>query len=252
MFGRKSIFDGIEISIDNQSGLEMPVRIYRSEMIISYFESDLEPLRALMPHQKMHPIKRGNHKSVVAVIQTYCNHASIPPFKSVALAIPVTLGRWPAPSYLPLLFEESWLNKGFYIHREAVTSSEAYEARTEIWGYPEFLAEINTQMLDAHTQELEVSEEERIMTLRTHRPEYVTEYPKDLKFYSIKQNIVCENVFRTEASIASDRDPVSSTLVFGKHPLGEQFKAMNIGPYCLETRFFLEMKAVSPYPRYLD
>lgn len=252
MFARKGIFDGLELTQDNQSGLEMPVRIYRSEMVVSYFEADLEPLKALMPHNRMHPIRRGSHKSAIAVIQTVCNHASIPPYRSVALAIPVTLGKWPAPSYLPLLFEESWLNKGFYIHREAVTTSEAFEARTEIWGYPEFLAEINHVMLDEKTQELEVVEEERVLTLRTRRPDYVREYPKDVKFYSIKQNIVCENLIKTEASIESAKGADSSMIVFGNHPLGAQFKAMNIGPYCLETRFFLDMKAVWPYPKYLD
>lgn len=252
MFGRKSIFDGIETTLDNQSGIEMPVRIYRSEMIVSYFEADLDTLRPLIPHPKIHPIRRGSHKSVLAVIQTYCSHASIPPYKSVSLAIPVTLGKWPAPSYLPLLFEESWLNKGFYIYREGITTSEAYETRTEIWGYPVFLAEIENQMVDESTQEVELSEEERILTLRIKRPKYVREYPKDVKFYSIKQNVVCENILRTESSIESNRAPDSSMIVFGKHPLGQQLKSMNIGPHALETRYFLDMKAISPYPEYLD
>lgn len=252
MFGRTGIFDGLEITLDNQSGIEMPVRIYRSEMIISYFEADLASLKALIPHERMHPIRRGSHRSVVAVIQTICNHASIPPFQAIALAIPVTIGKWPAPSYLPLWFEESWMNKGFYIHKEAVSSSEAFETRTEIWGYPEFLADINYHMLDERTQEVEVLEEERIFNLRVRRPQYVKEYPKDLKMYSIKQNIVCENQFRTEASIDSTRDPNASIIVFGKHPLGQQFKSMGVGPYALETRYFLDMKAVCPYPDYLD
>ena len=252
MFGHKSIFEGIEISLDSQSGIEMPVRVYRSEMIVSYFEADLDALRALVPHEKIHPVRRGHQKSVLAIIQTYCNHASIPPYKSVSLAIPVTLGKRPAPSYLPLLFEESWMNKGFYIHKEAITTSEAFEARTEIWGYPVFLAEIENQMLDEQTQEVDVSEEERIFTLRCRRPKYVREYPKDVKFFSIKQNVVCENMLRTESSIESQRDPDASMIVFGPHPLGQQLKSMNIGPYSLETRYFLDMKAVSPYPKYLD
>lgn len=238
--------------MDNQSGIEMPVRLYRSEMFISYFEAYLEPLLALMPHAKVHPIRRGNQRSVVAVIQLFCNHASIPPFQSVALAIPVTLGKWPAPSYLPLLFEESWLNKGFYIHREAVSTSEAFEARTEIWGYPEFLGEIKTQMVENDIQETEVSEEERIFTIRMRRPKYVKEYPKDIKFYSVKQNIVCESHVQIEAAQDSSRHPQSSMIVFGRHPLGRQFQDIIIGHHCLETRYFLDMKAVCPYPSYLD
>ena len=252
MFGHKGIFTGIEITQDSQSGIEMPVRFYRSEMFISYFEADLEPLLALMPHPRIHPIRRGHHQSVVAVIQTFCNHASIPPYQSVALAIPVTLGKWPAPAYLPLLFEESWFNKGFYIHREAVNSSEAYEARTEIWGFPEFLAEIKTQMTNARFQETEVNEEERIMALRVRRPQYVKEFPKDIKFYSVKQNIVCECVMRIEASQDSSLDANSSQIVFGKHPLGRQFQDIVSNPFALETRYMLDMKAVCSYPTYLD
>jgi hypothetical protein len=252
MFGNKGLFSGVEISIDGQSGIEMPIRFYRSEMILSYFEADLDPLLALMPHAKVHPIRRGNRKSVVVVIQTYCNHASIPPYQSVALAIPVTLGKWPAPSYLPLLFEESWMNKGFYIHREAVTTSDAFEARTEIWGFPEFLADIQTQMVDSQFQETQVTEEERILTLRVKRPQYVKEYPKNIKFYSIKQNIVCESMMHIEAGQDSSRHPGSSMIVFGKHPLGRQFQEMGIGPHSLETRYLLDMKAICPYPTYLD
>ncbi len=252
MFGRKGIFDNLETSLDNQSGIEMPVRFYRAEMFISYFEANLDLLKALVPHERMHPIRRSSGISVVAIIQTYCNHGSIPPFKSVAIAIPVTIGKRPAPSYLPLLFEESWANKGYYIHKEAITSSEAYEVQTEIWGYPEFLAEINHQMIDERVQEVEVSEEERLFTLRVRRPEYVKEYPKELKYYSIKQNVVCENRVMIECSHDSNRDPSASMIVFGKHPLGQQLKSMGIGPHALETRYFLDMKAVYPYPNYLD
>lgn len=252
MFGHKGMFNSVDLSTDSQSGIEMPVRFYRSEMIFSYFEADLDPLLALMPHSKVHPIRRGNRKSVVVFIQTYCNHASIPPYQSVALAIPVTLGKWPAPSYLPLLFEESWLNKGFYIHREAVTTSEAFEARTELWGFPEFLADIQTQMVDDKIQETVVTEEERIFTLRIRRPQYVKEYPKDIKFYSIKQNIVCESVMYTEGGQDSSRNPTASMILFGRHPLGRQFQDMGIGPHSLETRYLLDMKAVCPYPTYLD
>lgn len=252
MFGYKGVFDGITTSLDSQSGIEMPIRFYRAEMIVSYFEAALDPLLALMPHPRLHPIRRGQRKSVVALIQTFCNHASIPPYQSLAFAIPVTVGKWPAPSYLPLLFEESWLNKGFYIHREAVSTSEAYEARTEIWGYPLFLGDINTQMVEPRVRETEVVEEERILSLRTRQPEYVREYPKDIRFYSIKQNIVCENIMRTESGQESSRDPQASIVVFGKHPLGQQFKNMGIGPHSLETRFYQDLKAVSPYPVYLD
>lgn len=252
MFGHKGIFTDIDISLDSQSGLEMPVRFYRSEMIISYFDAEIEPLLALMPHPKMHPIRRGNRKSAVAIIQTFCNHASIPPYQSVGLAIPVTLGKWPAPSYLPLLFEESWLNKGFYVHREAISTSEAFEARTELWGFPEFLAEIQTQMVDENFQETNVIEEEHLFTLRVRRPKYVKEYPKNIKFYTIKQNIICESIMHIEAGQDSSLDAQSSMIAFGKHPLGRQFQAMGIGPHSLETRYYLDMKAVCPYPSYLD
>ncbi len=252
MFGRNGIFDNLEVSLDNQSGIEMPLRIYRSEMILSYFEADLEPIKAWIPHERIHPIRRGGKKSVICIIQTYCNHASIPPFKSVAIAVPVTIGKRPAPSYLPLLFEESWMNKGYYIHQEAVDSSEAFEARTEIWGYPEFLAEIDNKMINDNVQETEVSEEERLFTLRVKRPDYVKDYDKTLKLYSIKQNVVCENQFLIESGHDSNRHPNSSVIVFGNHPIGQQLKSMNMGPHALETRYFLDMKAVLPYPEYLD
>lgn len=252
MFKRKSIFEDLQISTDGQSGIEMPMRYYRSEMIVSYFECDLAPLLPLMPHERVHPIRRGNHKSAVALIQTMVHHASVPPFRSLALAIPVTLGKWPAPSYLPLWFEESWGNKGFYLHKEGVSSSEAFEARTELWGYPEFLAEINQQMLDSRIQETELIEEERILTLRVKRPDYVRSHEKELKFYAIKQNIVCENKMTIACSLTSSRAPDASLVVFGKHPVGAQFKAMNIGPYSLETWYYFDMQAILPYPDYLD
>lgn len=253
LFQRRGIFDGIDVTMDGQSGLEMPVRYYRSQMIISYFEADLDPLKALMPHERLHPIRRSSGKSVIAIIQTYCNHASIPPFTSVAIAVPVTLGKWPAPSYLPLLFEESWLNKGFFIYQEAISSSEAYEAKTELWGYPEFLAEINNEKVDSGTRELEVVEEERILAMRVRIPNYTAyETPKDIKMYSVKQNIVCENLIRTESNQHSSRNPEDSMIIFGPHQLGQQLKSMHIGPHCLETRYFSELKAVCPYPEYLD
>lgn len=252
MFKRKGIFEDLQISTDGQSGIEMPVRYYRSEMIVSYFECDLAPLLPLMPHERVHPVRRGNQKSAIALIQTVVHHASIPPFRSLALAIPVTLGKWPAPSYLPLWFEESWRNKGFYLHKEGVSSDEAFEARTELWGYPEFLAEINQKMLDTRVQETELLEEERILTLRVKRPEYVRPHEKEVKFYAIKQNIVCENKMQIECSLASSRAPDASMVIFGKHPIGAHFKSMNIGPYSLETWYYFDMQAVLPYPDYLN
>ncbi|PIQ24320.1 hypothetical protein COW36_24005 [bacterium (Candidatus Blackallbacteria) CG17_big_fil_post_rev_8_21_14_2_50_48_46] len=252
MSRHKSIFEDLQVTTDGQSGIEMPIRLYRSEIVVSYFECGLEPLLPMMPHERVHPVRRGNNRSALAMIQTHVQHGSIPPYRSVAIAIPVTLGKWPAPSYLPLWFEESWGNKGFYIYKEGVSSSEAFEARTEIWGYPIFLAEINHQMLDPRTQETELIEEERILTLRVKRPEYVREQDKELKFYSIKQNIVCENKVKMQCSLTSSRSPEASMVVFGKHPVGAQLKSMGIGPYSLETFYYFDAQAILPYPDYLD
>ena len=89
MFGKKGIFDNLETSLDNQSGIEMPVRFYRAEMFISYFEANLELLKALIPHERMHPIRRSSGVSVIAIIQTYCNHGSNPPFIFIKKQSPV-------------------------------------------------------------------------------------------------------------------------------------------------------------------
>jgi hypothetical protein len=252
MFKRKSIFENLQLVTDAQSGIEMPMRFYRSEMILSYFECDLEPLLPLMPHPRMHPIRRGNRKSALAIIQTQVLHASIQPYRSVSLAIPVTLGKWPAPSYLPLWFEESWGNKGFYLYKEGLSGSDSFEARTEIWGYPVFLAEIQQEMLESGVQETELREEERILTVRIKRPEYVHASERELKFYSVKQNIVCENKFKMECSLASSRAPDASLVIFGKHPIGAQLKSMNVGPHSLETWYYFDMQALQFAPEYLD
>ena len=74
------------------------------EAIVSYFESDLEPLLPLIPHERIHPIRRGGKKSVVAIVFSNVNHGSIPPYRSASIAIPVTIGKSPAPSFLPLWF----------------------------------------------------------------------------------------------------------------------------------------------------
>lgn len=248
----KGIFDGIEVETDAQSGIEMPVRFYRSEMIISYFEADLEPLKPLIPHERVHPIRRGGKKSVVAIVFTNVSHGSIPPYRSAAIAIPVTIGKFPAPSFLPLWFEESWGNKGFYIHNEFITTSEAYETRTEIWGYPDVLAEVEVDMVGDDTMEIEVAEEERIFAMRIQRPTYTREKNRKLKFYSIKQNVVCENEFLVEAGQDYSLNANSTLLLWGNHSIGRQFQAMNVGPNALETRYYLDMKSVQPYPDYLE
>jgi hypothetical protein len=252
MFRSKGIFEGIEIFTDSNSGVEMPVRYYRAEMIASLFEADLESLLPLMPHPRMHPVRRGNHKSAISIIQTVCNHGSLPPYRSVAIAVPVTIGKWPAPSYLPLLFEESWPNKGLFIYKEAVNTGDSFSAMTEVWGYPTMLTEVNHDMVDDNYLETTVTEEEKILTIRIRRPGYVREERKDLMLYSVKQGYVCENIVRTESSEDFSRRPDSSVIVFGKHPLGQQLKAMGVGPYCLATRSMLDLKSVRLSPRYLE
>lgn len=48
-------------------------------------------------------------------------------------------------------------------------------------------------------------EEERILTVRSKRPEYVRQTDREVKFYSIKQNIVCENKIKLECSLTLPR-----------------------------------------------
>lgn len=246
LFKKKGLFEGLHPSIHPATGLEIPVRYYIAEMVMSYFDADLETLRAWVPSASLHPIKQNSKTGILCIISTQCKHSSIGEFAAVTLAVPVTTGKKPAPAKMPLLFEQSWLNQGLYLYKEAITTSEAYRAGTDLWGYPDFLAEIKHKPFDKDHYEVTAIEEQRILSLKIKQPSYVREERSDIKIFTEKQTLIFESLWQVHANVSRSRKADDTWVFWGDHPIGSQLKALKVGPRSFETRYYMDMNMLKP------
>lgn len=246
LFKKKGLFEGLHPSIHPATGLEVPVRYYMAEMVMSYFEADFETVRAWVPSASLHPIRINSKTGILCIITTQCKHSSIGEFSAVALSVPVTTGKKPAPAKMPLIFEESWPNKGLFLYKEATTTSEAYRAATELWSHPEFLAEIKHKPFDENNYEVTVLEEQRILSLKIKQPSYVREERSDIKVFSEKQTLIFESTWQIHANVSRSRKPEDTMVFWGNHPIGSQLKTLKVGPLSFETRYYMDLNLLKP------
>jgi hypothetical protein len=125
--------------------VELPLRCFEaSTMIATYWASSVELQTHTPPELRVVEVLPG--KSIVGLACIDYKATTVGPYGEVGIAWPVVkaessslLARIPL---VPLLGSTMVPDMGWWVHALPVTTQEAMDAGTQVWGFPKFLATI--------------------------------------------------------------------------------------------------------------
>ena len=221
---RRDFFDWTgpsQQSVDVGFGdIALPIRYWRTDCFMALFSADLEAARALLPSQRLHPVRISPNRPLVSLDR-------------------------PAPPALPLAAGVFNGLSAFVAHLP-VTSRIARQAGRTVWGYPKFVADMDFD-LRPESQQVRLSEGGRdILTLNVRRSGNVLLEKAPLTTYTVKD----ERLIRTEVAmrghVATSLGPRSGSLALGDHPVAKEIAALGVGAKPLLTRTYLSHSAILP------
>ncbi len=245
---RRDFFDWTgpsQQSVDVGFGdIALPIRYWRTDCFMALFSADLEAARALLPSQRLHPVRISPNRAIVAIAAFNYLETSVGPYGEIALSPLVSLDR-PAPPALPLAAGVFNGLSAFVAHLP-VTSRIARQAGRTVWGYPKFVADMDFD-LRPESQQVRLSEGGRdILTLNVRRSGNVLLEKAPLTTYTVKD----ERLIRTEVAmrghVATSLGPRSGSLALGDHPVAKEIAALGVGAKPLLTRTYLSHSAILP------
>ena len=211
-----------------ERSIHCPEFYYDAMMLGAQFLAPTEQVKALLPSERIHPLRVVPWRSIVSVTAFEYRDSDIGPYNEVSIGIPFTLD-----AASPLF--TGTLRKGpeaprVYVHSLPVTTQIARDAGIDFAGYPKFVANIQFEeedgWLSCHLSEGETP----ILTLAARKPEAQPAPRCRMQPFTVRGG----HLLRSEM-IMSERDQAASTdgravrLELGDHPLAQELRALTLG-----------------------
>jgi hypothetical protein len=110
---------------------------------ISIFMCDYDKAQALLPHERMKPVKMTRGRSLVVFSSyEYKNVLGVAPYNEIAMTIPIMVDPKLNVPILPMI-TNGFKNFGYYVFSMPVNSLENQIRGRKIWGLPKVVEEID-------------------------------------------------------------------------------------------------------------
>ena len=225
---------------------DLPILYYRDDLFLLFFSADFGRVKALMPSDKLHPVKMPSGRAMIAVAAFNYLETSIGPYGEVGVVLPAVYGKRPPLPVVPGLLEASYPNFGVLVLHLPVTKIVARDAGRGEWGYPKFVADMRFVNTPEYHQ-LEMGEDgSNIMTMRVMKKGVALRDSKPLITYTVKDRKLIKT---TIPQIGMHRDaimPSDSFLKLGDHPVAKSLKELDISNKPVLSRYFVERSGILP------
>ncbi len=225
---------------------ELPILYFRDDCFASFHTADFNRVRALMPTDRLHPVRMPGGRALVGVAAFNYVDTSIGPYGEVGVIVPAVLGDsapWPV---LPGLMEARYPGFGNVVLHLPVTKVEARDAGRGEWGYTKFVSD----MRFAHTpeyQQCELSEGGRhILTLHVARRGMVTPDHQPLVTFSVRDGELIRTVIPQTGTMRNALWPTDSYLELGDHEVAGAIRELDVAPKPFMTRYYIERSGILP------
>lgn len=232
--------------IDTKSGpVDLPIKYYRDDSFMGLFSAAYEPVRALLPSNRLHPIRVPNGRVVVIIIAFHYWDTDLGPYGEVGIAIPCT-NKERCVSLLPLLAEGRFSGWGGFVLHLPVTSRVARDVGRSLWGYPKFVADMDF-VKDPAYQSVELWEEEKhILTLKVEQQGIILKDNRPLISYSVLNDKLIKTIVPVRSIYQLQLCPKFDALELGDHPVAQELKSLDLSTTAIATRCYLTRSAILP------
>lgn len=225
--------------------VELPIRYYRTDCFMAVFSADLDAVRAMMPSERLHPIRVSGGRAAVAVIAYNYLETGVGAYGEIGIAALATLDR-PAPMLMPALLESRYPGFGAYVAHLPVTTRVARQAGRLVWGYPKFVADMafdltpvqqRVEMREGGRDLLQLSVARRGRVITDNKPTVTfTELDGDL----VRTEIPMRAIY--QAGLGSSM----GHLELGDHPVADDLRNIQLSASPLATKSYLAHAAILP------
>jgi hypothetical protein len=225
---------------------DLPILYFRDDVFVSFHTADYQRVRALMPSDRLHPVRLPGGRTLLGVAAFNYIDTSIGPYGEVGVVVPAVHGdRRPLP-LLPGLLEARYPGFGNVVLHLPVTRTVARDAGRGEWGYTKFVADMRFAITPEHL-ECRLSEGGRhILTMRVVRRGMVSPDRKPLVTFSVRDGELIRTVIPQKGTMRSALWPLGSFLDLGDHEVAGAIRELDVSPRPFMTRYYLERSGILP------
>jgi len=225
---------------------ELPILYFRDDAFLLFHTADLDQARALMPSDKLHPVRVSPRRTLLGVVAFNYIDTSIGPYGEVGIVLPVVYGKRPPLPILPGIIEAKYPGFGMLVLHLPVTKETARDAGRGIWGYTKFVSDMRFRHTPEYLQCRLSEGGAKILTLRVARRGLVIKDEKPLITYSVKEGNLIKTSIPQRAIYRLSLNPRGSLLELGNHPAAETISRLDISQKPVQSRYFIERSGILP------
>lgn len=230
---------GVDIGV---TSIDLPIRYWRTDCFMGVFTADQDAVRALLPSDRLRPVRLPRGRAAVAVVGYNYLETSVGPYGEIGISPLCTIDR-DAPPVLGLASGYLHGFGGFVAHLP-VTSIIACEAGRRIWGYPKFVADMAFESFPERQSVTLRESGEEILQLEVRRSGRVALERAPLTTFTVKDDRLIRTTVPTRAYVATGLR--GGELALGTHSVARGLADLDLGTTPLVTRTYLTHTAILP------
>lgn len=224
--------------------IDLPIRYRHDECFMGVFAADLAAVAAVLPSERLHPIRLGRDEAAVAIVAYDYFDTSVGSYGEVGVAVLCTLDR-PGPPLLPAVMESKWPGFGGFVTHLPVTTTIARDAGRSVWGYPKFVADMRFEHSGTRHSVNLAEGGTRILDLEVDgRGPAVTDN-RALTTYSVLDGELIRTTIPMRARYRLGLSG-GGRVSFGDHPVGRQLTSWGLRPEAAFTKTYVARGAMLP------
>lgn len=229
-----------------EATFELPILYFRDDCFASFHTADFDRVKALMPSDRLHPVRLPGGRTLVGVAAFNYIDTSIGPYGEVGVVVPAVHGDRPPWPLLPGLMEAHYPGFGNVVLHLPVTKTEARDAGRGEWGYTKFVADMRFANTPEYL-ECQLGEGGRhILTVRVARRGMVSPDRKPLVTFSVRDGELIRTVIPQVGTVRNALWPLDSFLELGDHEVAGAIRELDLSSRPFMTRYYVERSGILP------
>jgi len=231
---------------------ELPILYFRDDCFASFHTVDYHRVRALMPSDRLYPVRLPGGRALLGVAAFNYIETSIGPYGEVGVVVPAVYGARPPWPLLPGLLEARYPGFGNVVLHLPVTTMTARDAGRGEWGYTKFVADMEFESTPERYG-CRLSEGGRhILTVRVAKRGMVTPDRKPLVTFSVRDGELMRTVIPQVGTVRNALWPLDSSLELGDHEVAGAIQELDVSPRPFMTRYYLERSGILPSGKVME
>ena len=236
---------GTEVSVGGQTA-ELPILYFRDDAFGLFFTAEAAKVRAALPSDRLFPVQLPGGRALVVVLAFNYIETTIGPYGELAVAVPAVYGKRPPIGAVPALLEAGYPGFGLVVLHLPVTGTLARDGGRQLWGYTQFVADMEFTITPEFQQCRLGEEGQHILTLRVARGGMVRRDSKPIVTYSVLDGKLIRTTIPHRSVYRMALRSAGSFLELGDHAMADSIRDLGLSKKPLMTRYYIERGAILP------